>query len=275
MPTSTVCAIMKDERPYIFEWVAYYRLLGFDQIFVYCNDCSDGSEKLLSGLAALGIVTCFDCPSTERSSPQIAAYRDAVARCKTDWILFVDADEFLLLNKHKSVSEFLAGFAADICGVAVNWRLFGSSGLVESDSRLVIDRFRRASRPDHYINFHVKAFVRPGTVTEVHPHACKVAGQYVTASGIPFTFARQGVGIRIDVAAAQINHYLTKSRAEYDLKRRRGNANRALNAQDKFVRYDDQLFTDHDCNDVREERITRFIPAIYSTISSWLQGPVP
>jgi hypothetical protein len=269
MSSCTVCAIMKDERPYIAEWVAYYRILGFDRIVIYSNDSSDGSDVVLSKLASLGVITHFDWPSGERSSPQIAAYTDAVDRCTTDWILFVDADEFLLLNQHRTASQFLAGFGADVSGIAVNWRLFGSSGLRESDGRLVIERFRMASHPQHYINHHVKTFVRPTAVLEGHVHACKLRGQYVTASGIPFVFSRQGIGTQIDTTVAQINHYLTKSRAEYDLKRRRGNANRALTAPDKFLRYDDQLFIDHDCNDVLDERITRFVPAVQSMISSW------
>ena len=101
-------------------------------------------------------------------------------------------------------------------------------------------------------------------------HAPKVSGPYVTASGNPCTFAEEGIATVIDPTVAQINHYLTKSRAEYEAKKRRGNANRALSAEDKFTRYDDDLFTHHDRNEVREERITRFIPAINQMISHWI-----
>ena len=269
MPTCTVCAAMKNERPYILEWVAYYRILGFDQIAIYSNDSSDGSDELLARLASSGIIKYYDWPSKELWSPQTTAYYAGLLRCRTDWILFVDADEFLLLHEHDTVSEFLAGFGTDVSGVAVNWRIFGSSGLVESDGRLVIDRFRQASVPDNYINHHVKSFVRPRAVTEVNPHACKINGQYVTASGLPFSFVRQGIEITIDTKVAQINHYLTKSRAEYERKKQRGHGTLSLYSPDKFARYDDQLFIDHDLNEVLDEKITRYIPTIESMIESW------
>src|SRR5262245_40942018 len=126
MPSCTVCAAMKNERPYILEWIAYYSILGFDQIVIYSNDSSDGGDELLSQLATAGIIKYHDWPSKELWSPQITAYHAALLRCRTDWLLFVDADEFLLLNKHNNVSDFLAGFGTDISGVAVNWRIFGS-----------------------------------------------------------------------------------------------------------------------------------------------------
>jgi len=129
MATSTACAIMKGERPYILEWVAYYRILGFDRIVIYSNDSSDDSDQILAKLASLGVIRYVAWPSGARASPQLDAYADAVARCDTDWILFVDADEFLLLHEHRSVSEFLAAFPPDVSGIAVNWRLSGRAAL--------------------------------------------------------------------------------------------------------------------------------------------------
>src|ERR1700760_320228 len=54
--TITVCAIVKDERPYLIEWVAYYRLLGFDRMIFYNNDSSDGTGRLLDAMAEMGLV---------------------------------------------------------------------------------------------------------------------------------------------------------------------------------------------------------------------------
>ena len=38
---------MRDEGPYLLEWVAYHRLIGFTDIVVCSNDCVDGSPAHL------------------------------------------------------------------------------------------------------------------------------------------------------------------------------------------------------------------------------------
>lgn len=50
MPISTVVTSMKDEAPYVIEWVAYHRALGFDRIVVLANDCTDGTHEMLTRL---------------------------------------------------------------------------------------------------------------------------------------------------------------------------------------------------------------------------------
>ena len=41
---------MKDEGPDVLEWVCYQRAVGFDEVLVYTNDCTDGSDDLLDAL---------------------------------------------------------------------------------------------------------------------------------------------------------------------------------------------------------------------------------
>jgi hypothetical protein len=45
--------------------------------------------------------------------------------------------------------------------------------------------------------------------------------------------------------------------------------NLSLYSEDKFVKYDDELFVYHDLNGEPDERITRYIPTIESMIASW------
>ena len=46
---------MKDEGPFVVEWVAHHLALGFTEVMVYTNDCSDGTDALLKRLEALDI----------------------------------------------------------------------------------------------------------------------------------------------------------------------------------------------------------------------------
>ena len=40
--TYTILSMMKDEGHSLVEWVAYHNHIGFDNICVYTNNCSDG-----------------------------------------------------------------------------------------------------------------------------------------------------------------------------------------------------------------------------------------
>ena len=46
---------MKDEGPFVVEWVAHHLAVGFTKLMVYTNDCSDGTDTLLKRLEALDI----------------------------------------------------------------------------------------------------------------------------------------------------------------------------------------------------------------------------
>src|SRR5215467_10145992 len=48
--THTVCAvaILKDEDPFVEEWVAYHRLLGVDHFYLYDNDPRQPLSEILS-----------------------------------------------------------------------------------------------------------------------------------------------------------------------------------------------------------------------------------
>ena len=59
---ATVVCSMRNEGPFIVEWVAWYRMLGFTDVLIITNDCTDHSPQLLAALAAAGWVTHLDCP---------------------------------------------------------------------------------------------------------------------------------------------------------------------------------------------------------------------
>ena len=47
---------MKNEAPYIVEWIAYHRAIGVDNFLIYTNDCADSTDEVLGRLMELGIV---------------------------------------------------------------------------------------------------------------------------------------------------------------------------------------------------------------------------
>lgn len=263
---------MKNESPYIHEWVAHYTKLGFDHIFIYENDSSDKTASLLKSLDQTGFIKFTSWPSLDRRSPQISAYEDAVSRTDADWILFCDADEFLVLNQHENVHEFMASFSEDVSSVCINWRIFGSSGQETRTAGLVLERFQRSSEIDFDVNRHVKSFVRPSSITEMHIHAPITSGASTYSDGEPISFreGEQGIAPEVRADVAVINHYFTRTKEEWGVKKLRGNANRSINARDKFIRYHEGLFERHDRNEVENTSAVKYVPAIHELVSRFL-----
>ena len=71
--TYTVVSTMKNEGPYIIDWVAHYKTLGFDHILVCTNDCTDTTVDILLRLQEMGLVTQQHYRPPRRHSPQRVA----------------------------------------------------------------------------------------------------------------------------------------------------------------------------------------------------------
>lgn len=272
--TTTLCAIAKDEGPYLLEWIAYHQLIGFDRIVVFSNDCSDGSDQMLETLARQGAIEHWYWPSLEGVSPQLSAYAHAVRNCVTRWICFIDIDEFLVLKQCKTVREFLSDFDHTVSAVALNWRLFGSSGRQAAGDGLVIERFTRAAHYPYHGNRHCKTIARAEDVAEAHIHRCFLRrGRYVGPTGDDITIERMGFTSAIEHEAAQINHYVVKSYEEFKDKQRRGNANRPPGTADKFTGRSGKYFDDHDRNEEEDTSLQCFVEPVAERIE-WLRRMV-
>ena len=268
--SSTLCAIVKNEAPYLAEWALFHRMIGFDRIVVYENDSDDSTPEILDRLKRAGVIDEHVGWSNIPASPQFTAYVDATRKCRTDWIMFLDADEFLNIKSRAPVNDFLASVARDVSCVAVNWRIFGSSGQTTFARGLVLERFTRAAAPHHAVNRHVKSFFRPRYAASVHMHAPVMAtGRSALASGEPLAMEVRGISDRVDWSAAQVNHYYGKSLEEYAAKRRRGDAFLPSDDARKFARHTDQMFRAHDLNDEPDDSLAWILPELKRRIAAF------
>ena len=103
-----LAACARWESPYVVEWLAYYQLLGFDHVFLYCND--DAPEEMY-GLVLpflLGprpFVTFRHHPvQGEQYWMYVHFLRHHLDEC--EWIAFLDLDEFIRLPRGQSIRRF-------------------------------------------------------------------------------------------------------------------------------------------------------------------------
>jgi hypothetical protein len=58
MQGSLVLTAMRNEGPFILEWIAWQKMLGFENVLAMFNDCTDHSPQLLRVLEKAGVLNC-------------------------------------------------------------------------------------------------------------------------------------------------------------------------------------------------------------------------
>jgi hypothetical protein len=247
---AALCAIARNEGPYLLEWIAYHKVIGFAEIIIYDNGSRDGSGAVLAALAECGEVAQIAWPDKSGVSPQTSAYLDAVGRSRSEWLAYLDVDEFLILHQDPDVSRFLNRFSPQVSAIALNWRVYGSSHRRRYGAGLVLERFTRCSPLDHHKNLHVKCLNRRTQIVETLPHSCILRdGLMVNENGEPITLAFHSTSAAASHRLAQVNHYVVKSWQECRLKIKRGRVLIPPSAPDKFRKSLGAFFAEHDLND--------------------------
>ena len=219
---------MKDELFSLLEWISYYRFIGANQIILYDNGSTDGTEVIGRCLANYGEITYIEWPGVEGRKPQTSAYADALTRTSCEWVGFFDLDEFLVLDDGKRLPDFLEVIPSDVSAIGINWRIFGSNDQKIYEPRPVLERFTSASAENHQFNNHIKTIVRRNNAIKPLIHTCSVRkGRYIHADGTDISFISEGRTEKTVQKAARIHHYATKSSQEWRVKINRGHANRS------------------------------------------------
>nr|WP_249199934.1 discoidin domain-containing protein [Gluconobacter sp. Dm-62] len=112
----------------ISEWVSFYKKLGFDHIYVYCND-DDPRDLYTNCLPFLsGEEKYITFVHYTEVGNQIGMILDFLRRFKnqTEWITFLDIDEFLLLKNINNIKDFMVKFEENDA-VYFNWSMFGTN----------------------------------------------------------------------------------------------------------------------------------------------------
>jgi glycosyl transferase family 2 len=231
-----VVTSIRNEGPWILEWIAFYRALNVKNIIVFHNDNDDGSDELLDLLNATGHIHVVRNDVAHMVSPQKKAFNYAVHLMPVihshRWVCYFDADEFLwpLVPGTETIGDLIslilesgnrnsALSADEICAIMVHWRWFASASQFAWKDGEIIDRFR-SSRS----NAHVKAIVRPEAIwsmERLHCPTLRSSGCAIDSAG----YKLNGLREELDpprYETCQLNHYFAKSFEEFALKKARG-----------------------------------------------------
>jgi len=183
----SLCCIIKNES-YLEEFMTYYILLGVEHFYIYDND---SDIEIITSLK--NKCTIIPYPGELK---QMEAYHNCLNICKTEteWLLIIDVNEYVVPNKHVSLTSFLSDYD-DYNAIGINCVMFNSNYQGRIQSEFIIQ------------NEHIKTVCRPGTVIKMNePHSVvlsepsKFIDPHKRIISGPFNSKRT-----IDII--QINHY--------------------------------------------------------------------
>ncbi|MCL2932551.1 MAG: glycosyltransferase family 92 protein [Trichodesmium sp. MAG_R03] len=243
---------MKNEGPYLREWLEFHKIVGVERFYLYNNNSTDNTKDIVRPYVDTGEVILKYWP--EKVGQQKKAYTDFLENNKneSEWVAFIDLDEFLFPTVDHDLKKVLKEFV-DYPAVGINWLIFGSSGHETKPEGLQIENYTYRAENEFGANLNFKSIVRSNqTISCIGPHH--------------FTYANNGVAVtekleplrgktteKHSVTKLRINHYFTRSKEETKNKIKRGRATVKSKRKLSFVLL-------HDRNDVQDLTIQRFLP---------------
>ena len=240
---NVIVGCMKNEGPYVVEWVAYHRAIGFDNFLIYTNGCTDGTDLILDRLQHLGVVQHRNNDDWKGKSPQQHALnrslKEDVIR-NAEWIAHIDVDEFINIRTGNGTLPELLAEMPDATNIAMTWRLFGYNGVAEFDDLQVIEQFDSCAPkycPKPHTAWGFKTLFRNiGAYDKMSCHRPNKLHEdkagYVSwynGSGRLMDDSYKARGWRSDMRTigydlVQLNHYALRSAESFLIKRQRGRA---------------------------------------------------
>jgi hypothetical protein len=157
----------RDEKN-ILEWVVHHWKFSFDTIYIFDHKSIVPIESVVKNVPNVEVQRC------DGDSDKGDFIRHAVAQSANggyDWMLYLDADEFLVLNHDDHIIHFLGRYAG-FDQIGVNWLLFGSNYREErlKEGETILGAYTRS---DYNLDQHIKTFLhlRNGPHTRAfNPH---------------------------------------------------------------------------------------------------------
>ncbi|TNF62988.1 MAG: glycosyltransferase family 2 protein [Rhodobacteraceae bacterium] len=281
----TAVTCVKNEGPFLLEWIAFHRLIGVTDFLFYSNDCTDATDRLLDALARAGIVRHLPNPARGRNY-QMEALKHAARQeivSAADWVWVADVDEFLNIHAGDHTIPALIAACGNPQAISVHFQFFANDGVETFEDRPVIEQFTRSHNPDlwcgetaievkslvrrdfplHYYGAH-RPFFRQGLPPRRRPAWTDGSGRAVPHR---FLVAANPRRIRRFPAKgardfATLNHYALRSLESYLVKNDRGDVNRENRA------FDDTYWRERNDPAWQDLSIRRYLPALSEGIAA-------
>jgi hypothetical protein len=258
----SICAIFKNESPYLKEWIEYHRLVGVDHFYLYNVNSSDLYDKVLHPYIEEGVVTLVHWFEGSKEqiegssfawmlSTQASAYENAILLRKqeTEWLCFLDVQEFLVPGYYSDLSDLLKRYK-DYPGILLASDFFDGSRFDRVDlCKLLIETAQLTCAPCVHPHRQVAKMIFKPSLTD-------------STSWAPYRchFKNGKEPIALCKNEIRINHYLNRNPFYLDISKAKKKSyvdHRLISEQEKIqLLENDYVLEDH------EKVVDRFIPEL-------------
>ena len=285
-PGTALAAAMRNEGPYLLEWLAYHRVIGFEHVIIVTNDCTDGSDRLLDALAARGLVTHLSQTVPEGAAPQEGAMRLVFAHLAAtegaEWLCHIDSDEFLNIRAGQGRLDDLFAAAGPADVIALPWFFFGTSGH-RARTLPILPQFTACAASLPAVQTKFKSLFRFAKFTHAHDHrptgprsneiCVKSAAGERLVSNLHGSVKRakyQPFDKAVAPEVAVLNHYATRAEEDFLMKNLRGDGQGPLKTK---YHLGSKWFQIANQNAAQDHSILRHWPATEALMATWRSDP--
>lgn len=247
-------AVIRNEKRYLAEWIEYHHIVGFRHFYIYDNGSSDDPDDYLRQYIESGLVTLIPWSTfIGEFNIQLMSYMHATFNfgSRYKWMGYIDADEFIVPRDADKVSDVIGQFQ-DYGVIWIPRVNFGTSGHKSAPDGLVTENYvdrAVSSRFDAQ-----KSIAQPNRLTAVGIHKAKTDGPSLD-------MAKTGGS---ETWPLRINHYFSKSEAEYREKLSRG----WVQGGARDMRKKQNIFDDAEAEAKSDEAILRFLPELRRSLDN-------
>jgi hypothetical protein len=153
----------RDEKN-IKEWAAHHLLIGFTFVYIFDHKSKLPLTEVFKNFDKRVLIERCELDGPPKI-PLMKKASEIAATFRADWFIYLDADEFIILNKFRGVKDMLNHYHFTD-SLALNWLVFGTNNHIKDPEGLIIENYTKS---DATLNQHVKTFVRPTQVATGGP----------------------------------------------------------------------------------------------------------
>jgi len=197
---------------HIKEWAFHHLFIGFDHVFIFDHQ---SQPPIVPFERNVTIIRC-NMPNPVKMYLMNEALKIAKTY-KADWFIYLDADEFIILNDFKGVKEMLQKYH-HAHSLALNWLMFGTNDHIQEPKGLIFDNYTKSEKK---LDQHVKTFVRPNEVIRTanpHYYSMKNSNKLFNLNNQlmnPRTLSFNPIHCEYSQVSAYIAHYIYQSEETY------------------------------------------------------------
>jgi len=159
----------RDEK-HMREWAAHHLLVGFNRIIIFDHNSKVPLSTVFQNFDKRVAIIRHDTPPSQNNvKMQLMNYALQIAKqMKVDWFIYLDADEFIILNNNLVGIKDLLNRYKFADSLALNWLMFGTNNLKTDPDDLILESYTKS---ELILDNHVKSFVRPSqAINAINPH---------------------------------------------------------------------------------------------------------